>query len=797
MRPEASASQASPLTVLVGSTTYVFSPGPDVMVGSGSQCHIRLDADGSGKTAPEGLVLRFADTRWVAIDSSGDGLVVDGVRVATVDIHDGLQITIGDPQQGPRLAFYVRPATPTPPPPPDPAPEPATPPVAAEPAAPDPPAPRHLPPTEQPTNRMRAIQLEPATESPTGPIPLPPMASPPAPPPEPPPAAPPEPPPATPPQTVAPGPPPPAQPEPRPTQPGSTFRLPLKSDARTDGVAAYRVGLTAGSVAGHDLLTNVSFAARPGTLTAIVGPSAARNSALLDVLSGVREPSSGKITVDGHDVHESTHTRIGIVPRDERVHPRLTVERALTYAAKLRLPPDTSADHRSRVVDQVVDELDLTPHRKTRIGKLPPEMRRCASMGIELISRPTLLVVDEPGAGLDAAQAYHVLTMLRRQADIGCVVVVAMSSIDLNLCDELLLLAPTGTLAFAGPPTQIVSAMGTTDWSEIFARLNSDPHGAYRAHLSRQPEPSAPPPAAAPLPPPAPLTLGQQIRFVAGRQVRLLLASHIYFPFLLMLPVALGALTALIPGNSGFARSTPPSPNVHEAIEILAVLNIAAVIIGSALTIRELVGERRIFRREQAIGLSTPAYLLGKLIVFGVAAAVLSAVLTAIVIALKGGPVHGAVLLHNADVELYVAVATTAVVSAIIGLAVSTLGNSLREVLLLLLPVILASLLFSGGLVPLVGTWGYDQVSWFVPAQWGFAASASTVDLHRVDPLAANAQMWTHYSGWWVFDMVVLVFFGVVWAAFVLYRLLPPQRETRTGRPGTGHGDAPISNPTR
>ena len=79
------------------------------------------------------------------------------------------------------------------------------------------------------------------------------------------------------------------------------------------------------------------------------------------------------------------------------------------------------------MVDQVLDELELTPHRATRIGKLSPEVRRCASMAIELITRPTMLVVDEPSAGLDAAQESHVMTMLRRQADIGCVVVVAMS----------------------------------------------------------------------------------------------------------------------------------------------------------------------------------------------------------------------------------------------------------------------------------------------------------------------------------------------------------------------------------
>jgi ABC transport system ATP-binding/permease protein len=189
------------------------------------------------------------------------------------------------------------------------------------------------------------------------------------------------------------------------------------------------------------------------------------------------------------------------------------------------------------------------------------------------------------------------------------------------------------------------------------------------------------------------------------------------------------------------------------------------------LTIGDLVGQRRVFLREQSVGLATSAYVSAKLIVFSLVAAIQAGILTAIVIGVKGGPAHGAVVLHNPDVELYVAVAATAIVSAIVGLALSSLGNSLREVLPLVVPVILASLLFAGGLVSLVGTWGFDQISWIVPAQWGFAASGSTVDLHRVDALATNALTWTHYSGWWVFDMVMLFAFGAMWAGFVLFRL--------------------------
>ncbi|OBH66410.1 ABC transporter [Mycobacterium intracellulare] len=558
----------------------------------------------------------------------------------------------------------------------------------------------------------------------------------------------------------------------------STFRLPLRTAARTTGVTAYQLGL---AVDGQQILSDISFAARPGTMTAVVGPSAARNSALLAVLAGTRTPSSGRATVDGHDVHaelQAMRSRIGIVARDDHLHRQLTVEQAVQYAAELRLPPEASPEQRERVVGQVLDELDLTPHRATRIRKLPPEVRRCAALAIELITRPSLLVVDEPTAGLDPAQQRHVMAVLRRQANIGCVVVAAISAraslTDVDTCDQVLVLTGTGKVAYLGTPQEAGSAMGATDWSQVLARVSADPDGTHAAFRGRPQPPTAPPEVAAPWTPPAGLPRHRQIRWLARREVRLVLAHRSYFAFLAILPFALAGLTLLIPGDAGLTRPGPGGANGHEAIEILAALNVGAVILGTALTIRALVLEHRVFRREQQVGLSAPAYLAAKLTVYAPAAALWTAVMFAIVVAVKGGPAGDAALLHNATIELYVTAAATAIVSAVIGLTLSALGTALREVLPLVVPVILASALFNGSLVQLVSLWGLQQISWFVPAQWGFAASAATVNLRRTDPLAANVLTWTHYSGWWVFDMVMLGLFGAVAAGFTLYRLRAP-----------------------
>ena len=533
MRTQGPAPSASLLTVWAGPTRYVFAPGRDVVVGYGPGCDIPLERliNGAPPAPRVDVVLRFTGTQWVAIDR-GPGIFVNGARVPSVEIRNGQALNIGDPQRGPRLGFQLGELTgpphgqpPAPPrraahpprsPHPGSAPPPPQiprfpPPAARDPQIRQPPAAAPQPgrpnvpdlrtPTERATEKIRIAPPKTAGR-PRPPTPVPPPESAPAP--EQPPA-------------------PDAQGHgliermvtrklrvPRAsfrTEEGSsTYRLPLRPGARTTGVAAYQLGLT---VDGHEMLADVSFTARPGTLTAVIGPSRTRNSALLALLAGTREPTSGQVTVDGHDLHAepaSMRARVGTVTRDECLHARLTVERVLGYAAELRLPPDTSAEHRDRVVNQVLEELDLTEHRGTRICKLSPEVRRCASLAVELVTRPTLLVVDEPGAGLDVAQESHVMAILRRQADLGCVVVVTPSSqspANLNMCDQVMVLTATGTVAFLGTPLQVESAMGTTDFAEILARVRDDPVGSHRAYRSAQPVLSAPPAAAEPWPPPA------------------------------------------------------------------------------------------------------------------------------------------------------------------------------------------------------------------------------------------------------------------------------------------------------
>ncbi|KUI16883.1 ABC transporter ATP-binding protein [Mycobacterium sp. GA-1285] len=560
-------------------------------------------------------------------------------------------------------------------------------------------------------------------------------------------------------------------------------RTETEAATRTGGLEVHGVTWTIEN--DKTLLENISIAARPGTLTAVIGPSGAGKSTFARLVAGYTHPTTGTVTFEGHNVHAeyaSLRSRIGMVPQDDVVHGQLTVRQALMYAAELRLPPDTTKADREQVVMQVLEELEMTNHLETRVDKLSGGQRKRASVALELLTGPSLLILDEPTSGLDPALDRQVMTMLRQLADAGRVVLVVTHSLTyLDVCDQVLLLAPGGKTAFYGPPSQIGPSMGTTNWADIFSSVASDPDAANERFLSRHGSPPPPPPTEEPsdLGSPTSTSVWRQFSTIARRQVRLVVSDRGYFAFLMLLPFIMGVLSLSVPGDVGFGVPVPAiqggaAPN--EPGQILVMLNVGAIFMGTALTIRALIGERAIFRREQAVGLSTTAYLLAKVFVFTMFAIVQSAIVTAIAIIGKGwgpGAVDSGALIGNRSIELFVDIAVTTVAAAMVGLALSALARSNEQIMPLLVVAIMSQLVFSGGMIPVTDRIVLDQMSWFTPARWGFAASASTIDLIRLvpGPLTPNDRHWEHSAGTWLFDIAMLGLICIGYTAFVRWRI--------------------------
>ena len=557
---------------------------------------------------------------------------------------------------------------------------------------------------------------------------------------------------------------------------GSTVERPHRVRPATTGGLEVR-DVTVVADAETTVLKGVSFDARPGTLSAVIGPSGAGKSTLAKVLAGAERPTSGTVSFEAKSVH-AVRSGIGMVPQDDVVHGRLTVAQALQFAAELRMPADATTSDRARVIATVLEELELTPHVGTRIDTLSGGQRKRVSMAVELLTSPSLLVLDEPTTGLDPALDRTVMEMLRRLADAGRVIVVVTHSLTfLDVCDQVLLLAPGGKTAFCGPPEEINSFVEASDWADIFAKVCADPDGMHRrflrARVSQDAECLGGGAAVLPTAEPARAGVLRQVSTVARRQVRLLMANRGYLAFLAVLPFIVGLLPLTVSGYAGLDHMPSLGAPPFEAKHIVALTSFAAILMGTTLTVRDLVGERAAFRREQAAGLSASAYLLAKTLVFSAIAVLQSAILVLIVTAPaigKPGP-SGAVVLGSPMVELFVGVAATCVLGVILGLAVSGLARTGDQVIVLLAMTLMAQLVLAGGFIPVTDRPLMEALAWLTPGRWGFAATASTVDLTNLVAGIANDSHWQHTVSAWLVNMAMLGVLAVLFAGITRWRL--------------------------
>ena len=223
------------------------------------------------------------------------------------------------------------------------------------------------------------------------------------------------------------------------------------------------------------LLSNLSFSVPPRKFVALVGGSGAGKSTLMDALNGLRPAQDGKVLYNGQDYYRNLaafSTQLGYVPQDDIVHRELTVERALYYAAKLRLPTDFTAAQIKQRIDEVLEDVELTARRKLLIKKLSGGQRKRVSIALELLANPSVFFLDEPTSGLDPGLDRKMMYLLRKLADKGhTIVLVTHATNNINSCDYVCFLCQGGRLAYFGPPEEAKAYFGKTDFAEIYSSL--------------------------------------------------------------------------------------------------------------------------------------------------------------------------------------------------------------------------------------------------------------------------------------------------------------------------------------
>ncbi|CAH8533250.1 unnamed protein product [Schistosoma guineensis] len=173
------------------------------------------------------------------------------------------------------------------------------------------------------------------------------------------------------------------------------------------------------------ILDDVSGILRPG-MNALMGPTGSGKSSLLDVLAGRKDPRflSGKVLIDGRPQPKNFKCISGYVVQDDIVMGTLTVRENLSFSAALRMTMHCTTEERNQKVNDIIDELGLNAVADSKVGTelvrgVSGGERKRTSIGMELITEPPVLFLDEPTTGLDAYMAGQVVKTLKALAKRG------------------------------------------------------------------------------------------------------------------------------------------------------------------------------------------------------------------------------------------------------------------------------------------------------------------------------------------------------------------------------------------
>ena len=178
------------------------------------------------------------------------------------------------------------------------------------------------------------------------------------------------------------------------------------------------------------------------------------------------------------------------------------------------------------------------------------------------------------------------------------------------------------------------------------------------------------------------------------------------------MPIVIGLLLRAVPSPEGLAGK--PGTN-GDAESLLLVLIIGACFIGAANSVRELVKERSIYARERAAGLSSGTYLFSKIIVLGVISGIQALLLVVLGLFGRQMPAHGSLLKSLPLVEIALAIVVLSLASMALGLLVSSIVSTSEKAMPLLVMLAIAQVILSGGVLPLNGKVGLNQLSWIAP----------------------------------------------------------------------------------
>ncbi|WP_433041875.1 ABC transporter ATP-binding protein [Dactylosporangium sp. CS-033363] len=208
----------------------------------------------------------------------------------------------------------------------------------------------------------------------------------------------------------------------------------------------------------------------PTGMFGLLGANGAGKTTLMRILAGIVRPTTGRVTVGGHDLataagRTAVQRELGYLPQDLGVYPDLTARQFLDYVALLKGLDDRTA--RRRRVGELLEVVALTEHADRRLRGFSGGMRQRVGIAQALLADPQLLIVDEPTAGLDPEERIRFRTLLSQFAGRRTVLLSTHIVDDIaQTCREVAVLAK-GRLIFRGTTAELIRRAEGRVWSLV------------------------------------------------------------------------------------------------------------------------------------------------------------------------------------------------------------------------------------------------------------------------------------------------------------------------------------------
>jgi ABC-2 type transport system ATP-binding protein len=210
----------------------------------------------------------------------------------------------------------------------------------------------------------------------------------------------------------------------------------------------------------REALRGVSLSASPGEVVAVIGPNGAGKTTLLSIIAGIQQPDEGTLSTPPGE--------IGWVPQQPAVYNKLTVAENLRLFARLERSPDVEG-----AVERMLRQTGLAERANDQVAELSGGNRQRVNIAIGLLSRPPVLLLDEPSAALDPRQRARLWEFIRGLSDAGTTVLFSTHNVaEAERNAHRVVVLADGELLFSGSAKELEEHVpGDSDFETAFVEF--------------------------------------------------------------------------------------------------------------------------------------------------------------------------------------------------------------------------------------------------------------------------------------------------------------------------------------